>query len=107
MIIEPASFNFIDATPTLVSGGPSAEYVGSAITVDGNNVLGTEGNGTVMFKGTYTSISWTNPIFENWYGFDVGIAEIASVPEPETYPMLLAGLGLLGSVARRRKQKGA
>jgi hypothetical protein len=25
------------------------------------------------------------------------------IPEPETYPMLLAGLGLLGFVARRRK----
>lgn len=27
----------------------------------------------------------------------------APVPEPETYAMLLAGLGLLGAVARRRK----
>jgi len=27
------------------------------------------------------------------------------VPEPETYAMLLAGLGLMGFVARRRKQK--
>jgi len=29
---------------------------------------------------------------------------IAAVPEPETYAMMLAGLGLLGFVARRRKQ---
>lgn len=29
----------------------------------------------------------------------------APVPEPETYSMVLAGLGLLGIVARRRKQK--
>lgn len=99
-----ASFNFIDATPTFVSGGQSTEYAGSAISVVGNNVFGTEGNGTVMFKGTYTSISWTNPVYESWYGINVGIA---SVPEPETYPMLLAGLGLLGFVARRRNQKGA
>jgi hypothetical protein len=27
-----------------------------------------------------------------------------AIPEPETYAMLLAGLGLLGFVARRRKQ---
>lgn len=31
----------------------------------------------------------------------------ASVPEPESYEMLLAGLGLLSFVARRRKQKAA
>jgi hypothetical protein len=29
------------------------------------------------------------------------------VPEPETYAMMLAGLGLLGVAARRRKQKAA
>jgi hypothetical protein len=27
------------------------------------------------------------------------------IPEPETYAMLLAGLGMMGFVARRRKQK--
>jgi hypothetical protein len=31
----------------------------------------------------------------------------AAIPEPETYAMLLAGLGLLGFAARRRKQKEA
>ena len=28
---------------------------------------------------------------------------LALIPEPETYAMLLAGLGLLGFIARRRK----
>ncbi|MDD5364147.1 MAG: PEPxxWA-CTERM sorting domain-containing protein, partial [Gallionellaceae bacterium] len=28
------------------------------------------------------------------------------VPEPETYAMMLAGLGLMGTVARRRKNRG-
>lgn len=32
---------------------------------------------------------------------------IAPVPEPETYAMLLAGLGLVGAVARRRQNKQA
>ena len=31
----------------------------------------------------------------------------APVPEPETYAMMLAGLGLLGFIGRRRKQKDA
>ena len=30
-----------------------------------------------------------------------------SIPEPETYALMLAGLGLMGFVARRRKQKAA
>lgn len=30
---------------------------------------------------------------------------VSSVPEPETYAMFLAGLGLLGAAARRRQQK--
>ena len=32
---------------------------------------------------------------------------MAAVPEPETYAMLLAGLGVMGAVARRRKAQQA
>lgn len=35
------------------------------------------------------------------------IGSISPVPEVETYAMLLAGLGLIGGIARRRSQKGA
>jgi hypothetical protein len=40
-----------------------------------------------------------------WLSVDVWAA--SGVPEPETYAMMLAGLGLLGFVARRRKLKAA
>ena len=51
----------------------------------------------------------------NFVGGSVNIADyesltaftIVAVPEPETYAMLLAGLGLLGFVAHRRKQQSA
>jgi hypothetical protein len=35
-----------------------------------------------------------------WY---IGQGTVAAVPEPETYAMMLAGLGLLGFAARRRR----
>ena len=99
---DTASFNFIGATPVFVVGGPGAEYGGQSITVSGNDVFGTEGDGTVEFVGTYTSISWTNPTFENWYGFNVGVAGTAAVPEPGSVGLMLAGLTLLGLALRRK-----
>jgi hypothetical protein len=36
--------------------------------------------------------------------FRTNVAAVAAVPEPETYALLLAGLGVMGFVARRRKQ---
>lgn len=39
--------------------------------------------------------------------FSGSLTPIGVVPEPETYAMMLAGLGLLGFVARRRKQGSA
>jgi len=96
---DTVSFDF-NATPVLVAGGPSAEYGGSSIWVVGNSAYGTEGNGTVQFKGTFTSLSWVNPNAEDWYGFNVGVA--AAVPEPEALGLMLAGLVLAGTVGRRR-----
>lgn len=37
-------------------------------------------------------------------GYPVSQKITSAVPEPETYGMLLAGLGLMGAVARRRRQ---
>ncbi len=34
-------------------------------------------------------------------------SSVAAVPEPETYAMLLAGLGLMGAISRRRAKKSA
>lgn len=36
---------------------------------------------------------------------DFQLGQVAAVPEPETYAMLLAGLGIMGALARRKKQK--
>lgn len=34
------------------------------------------------------------------------LTQVATIPEPETYAMLLAGLGLLGGMVKRRNSKG-
>jgi len=45
-------------------------------------------------------------LFHNVVLLDLGPV-VGAVPEPETYAMLLGGRGLLGFVARRRKQQAA
>ena len=95
-----ASFDFINLAPTLVSGGANAEYGGSTLVVNNSVVAGNEGNGTLRFAGTYTALSWTNPNFESWYGFNVGVA--SAVPEPSLFALLLAGLFPVAWRVRRR-----
>lgn len=98
-----ASFDFIGATPTFVAGGPNAEYGGLQITVSGNTVAGVEGNGSVVFQGTFNSISWTNPVPEFYYGFTVGINGGSTViPVPAAWWLLGSGLLALFAFVRRR-----
>lgn len=45
----------------------------------------------------------------DWDDFVVGVkfTPVSAVPEPESYAMMLAGLGLLGTIVRRRKKTAA
>jgi hypothetical protein len=69
--------------------------------VNGLNVINVSGISSLSFV-------LRNPgacCSEGMDAFEVNSA--AAVPEPETYAMLLAGLGLIGFAARRRKQQAA
>lgn len=103
---NPATFNFTSAEPfALQSGGPSAEYGGTSITVSGSTVSGAEGDGVVEFSGTFSSLTWTNPSFESYYAFTVGIAGAATTsvtPEPSSVILFLFGILLSVLVAVRR-----
>ena len=51
----------------------------------------------LKFENSAPTISPNYPQLDN--------VSVVAIPEPETYAMLLAGLGLLGFIARRRKQQ--
>jgi len=90
-------------------GSPTEIYQVSV----GGNVLSTE---SVNFGAAWTSKSLTFTTTGNTvlsfagqtnYGdstaFIDNVSVTDAVPEPETYAMLMAGLGLMGFIARRRK----
>jgi len=54
---------------------------------------------------TGDSGKWWEPATTNAAGGRLDVLAVTAVPEPETYAMFLAGLGFMGAVARRRKQK--
>jgi hypothetical protein len=53
--------------------------------------------------GAPTDLTATGSIFNHVDWTRAGFRSTAPIPEPETYAMLLAGLGLLGFMVRRRK----
>ena len=74
----------------ILSSGPNASLGFVSFTeLPGDVLQGNEGNGTIQFQGTFTSISWTNPDFEFWHGFTVGLQ---SVPEPSSVVLLSLGV---------------
>jgi hypothetical protein len=80
-------------------GGP-----GTLTELAGDVLVGEEGHGTIRFRGTFTSISWTVPTAEFWHGFTVGVAaDVAAVPEPSSI-VLLASAGVLGLLGIRRRR---
>jgi hypothetical protein len=101
----PASFDFITKDNLILeSGGPSAEFGGSSISISGSSVNGVEGNGVIRIDGSLSSISFTTPTFENYYAFTVGYDQTLTpppqVPEPATLSLFGLGLAALPFVRR-------
>jgi hypothetical protein len=96
------TYTFNGTASVLSSGG---NYWGSGSgSASGNTFTGFEYNGILQLAGTFTTLTISTNPGEHWHGFNVGTnAVTAPIPEPETYAMMLAGLGLMGMVARRRR----
>ncbi|MQA42499.1 FxDxF family PEP-CTERM protein [Rugamonas aquatica] len=91
-------------------GGPTETYQVSV----GGNVLSTEavnyGAAWTAKSLTFTTAGNTVLSFAGQTNYDAtafidNVSVTAAVPEPGTYAMLVAGLGLLGVVARRKRAR--
>lgn len=102
---SPLSFKFNDT-----ADGSEVANGGNLLTFASYVVLGTFDQ-----AGSFTAYHGTNGEFDYVLGFNdgykidadyddlvVGI-KVSVVPEPETYALMLAGLGIMGFVARRRR----
>jgi hypothetical protein len=74
-----------------------------------NNYQGTLAAGhqylfTMFAQGTY---GLGDELDGGYVSGRFAVTEVAPVPEPETYAMMLAGLGMLGWMARRRQRQSA
>jgi len=67
----------------------------------------TTANATGITVGVNSAYVDDGVAVRSWIGSDntLHIAAVAAVPEPESYAMLLAGLGMIGLMARRRQNR--
>jgi hypothetical protein len=82
----------------------ASSYNPAFVTANGGTTAGAE---AALFSAMVAGESYLNIHTSQFPGGEIRGFLIAAVPEPETYAMMLAGLGLLGFIARRRKQKAA
>jgi hypothetical protein len=86
----------LPATAQALTAGGTGTYAWDEKTVTGAFALVAGTQYTLSITGVAAAPT-------NYWGSISVPTPVASVPEPETYAMLLAGLGVIGAIARRRK----
>lgn len=86
--------------------GSSEVTLLSGVSNNTNNHIWQNYTALFNFDGSGDLTFYATGVFDTYGGsLDKISFTAAPVPEPETYAMMLAGLGLLGAMTRRRKQK--
>jgi hypothetical protein len=94
----------------IASSGQSSYGSEDGIYLDNNTTAWFEGSGIAPGATSYTGVvSAGTDVYPSYAlatvmidGFQAA-AFVSTIPEPETYAMLLAGLGLIGTMVRRKK----
>ncbi len=73
----------------------------TSVSLDPSSVVPGFSAANVTFNANSVAVDWQGVHFNRG---DQVVFNVSAVPEPETYAMMLAGLGLMGAIARRRKQ---
>ncbi len=60
---------------------------------------------TNLVSATFSSSGAVDTVFNGFTVDNINVSVASAVPEPETYAMLLAGMGVMAAVIRRRKAK--
>ncbi|MBK6854893.1 MAG: PEP-CTERM sorting domain-containing protein [Burkholderiales bacterium] len=104
-----SAINFVGSTgysAWLTNGTTTYNYVPGGVFFVGSTAINTFSLGGSLANDTWEiHVAGTGGSFNAATTYNVGTLPSAPVPEPETYAMLLAGLGALGFMGRRRKAK--
>lgn len=89
---------------SIVLSGPSGSFAFSMLLPDAVEVWALPAAGAMLAPGAYSlTLMGVNSAAQGSYGGNLAVSPVPAVPEPETYALMLAGLGVLAFMARRNR----